>query len=354
MPHRARPSWSAPQRGTGGALRARAAGAGRRPRRRALDVTFHAQARTAGPPRTATLHVHADAGHPELRQHVGDHATSWAQTQWIADNRAPLNIAFVAQLGDIVGVETSDGAVAAGVAVPGHPRRRGRAEHGAARQPRHEPHHRRRPRSTSSTSRPAGTRARRGTRRPRPTAATSGQNQFGPDPVDRQNMDNYALFSAGGMDFLLLNLEFNPPDYALDWAQARAGRLPGPPGDRRDPQLRRHRGRADHAGEPADGGNSGLDLWQKLVQPSCSIFLVVNGHFHDGDLGEARRTDTNACGSRCRRCCPTTRTGRTAATAGCGTTRSSRRTTRSARSRTRRSCSQFETDADSQFTSRTT
>ena len=32
-------------------------------------------------------------------------------------------------------------------------------------------------------------------------------------------MDNYALFSAGGMDFLLINLEFNAPDYAIDWAK---------------------------------------------------------------------------------------------------------------------------------------
>ena len=39
-----------------------------------------------------------------------------------------------------------------------------------------------------------------------------------------------------------------------------------------------------------------MSLFTKLVSPSCSIFLVVNGHFHRGDLSEARRTDTNSCG----------------------------------------------------------
>ena len=43
-------------------------------------------------------------------------------------------------------------------------------------------------------------------------------------------------------------------------------------------------------------GNSGAAIWQKLVQPNCNVFLVVNGHFTDLLDGEANRTDLNACG----------------------------------------------------------
>ena len=37
-------------------------------------------------------------------------------------------------------------------------------------------------------------------------------------------------------------------------------------------------------------------MWKQFVHRNCSIDFVVNGHSHDGDLGEARRTDSNACG----------------------------------------------------------
>ena len=40
-------------------------------------------------------------------------------------------------------------------------------------------------------------------------------------------MDNFNLFTAGGVDWLLLNLELESPDYALAWAQKVHGRPPG-------------------------------------------------------------------------------------------------------------------------------
>ena len=99
------------------------------------------------------------------------------------------------------------------------------------------------------------------------------------------------------MDFLLLSLEFNAPDPVLDWARAGAGRVPGPPGDRRDAQLRRHAGGlTTQVGRGGRREQRAGDLWSELVRPSCSVFLVVNGHFSDEVTAEARRTDTNACG----------------------------------------------------------
>jgi PKD repeat protein len=124
-----------------------------------------------------------------------------------------------------------------------------------------------------------------------------GEDEFGTDPVDRQNMNNYSLFAAGGMEFLLLGLELNPPDDVLAWAQRVLDAHP----DRRviltthsyvnvSGAFSTQMLRTDVA------GNSGSAMWQKLVAPNCQIFLVVNGHFTSGLDGEAHRTDTNACG----------------------------------------------------------
>lgn len=124
-----------------------------------------------------------------------------------------------------------------------------------------------------------------------------GQSQFGPDPADRRNMNNYSLFTAGGMDFLLLSLELNPPDDVVAWAQRVL-----------DAHPQRRAVLATHSFVNVAGvfstqmlrtdvaGNSGAALWQKLVYPNCQVFLVVNGHFTNGLDGEANRTDANACG----------------------------------------------------------
>ena len=108
-----------------------------------VDVTFHAQAHTPGTPGTGdpfTLMLM-----PDTQNYVSTTANTdimRQQAQWIADNKDPLNIAFVAHLGDIVGVETAtvqwerasqylailDAANVPSAVLPG--------------QPRHEPDHR--------------------------------------------------------------------------------------------------------------------------------------------------------------------------------------------------------------------
>lgn len=122
-----------------------------------------------------------------------------------------------------------------------------------------------------------------------------GQSQFGPDPTDRGNADSYALFTAGGTDFLVLNLEWEAPGYALDWA---------------DRVLAAHPDRtvimATHSfltvnglrmtSPQRPGGTSTAALWEEFVSTHCQIQLVVAGHSNVGDLGEANRTDLNSCG----------------------------------------------------------
>lgn len=122
-----------------------------------------------------------------------------------------------------------------------------------------------------------------------------GQSQFGPDPIDRGNGDSYALFSAGGRDFLVLNLEWEAPAYALDWADRVLDAHPD-----RTVIMATHSflnvagQRMATAQRP--GGTATAALWEDFVRRHCQIRLVVSGHAHDGDAGESRRTDPNACG----------------------------------------------------------
>ncbi|GCE78085.1 PKD domain-containing protein [Cellulomonas biazotea] len=235
---------------------------------------------------------------PDTQNYVStsaNQATMGVQTAWIADQQDDLDIAFVAQVGDLVGVDTADVqwqrasqhmAVldAAGVpntVLPGN--------HDMNLTTGEAPLYRQYfPPSRYSGATWNGAAASYG--------GYLGQHVVGPDPVDRQNMDSFALFTAGGMDFLLLNLEMNAPDYALDWGRRVLAAYP----DRR--AIVATHSYVDTSGgltnqvARADGGNSGQAIWQELVRPSCSVFLVVSGHFSEGDLGEARRTDTNACG----------------------------------------------------------
>ena len=222
-------------------------------------------------------------------------AIMFQQTQWIADNRARLGIAFVAHLGDIVGsadstnqwsmadqaMRTLDAAGVPNSVVPGN-HDYDDVVTGAARLYR----------QTFPVSRYAGATWNS------PAASYGGylgQSQFGPDPVDTQNLNNYALFTAGGMDFLVLNIEFNAPDPVVDWAKRVLAAHPTRRAIMVTHSFLDLPGTRPVTGQRA-GGNSPEQLWAELVRPSCSIFLVVNGHFNSGDRGEARRTDPNACG----------------------------------------------------------
>ncbi|MGV9194805.1 metallophosphoesterase [Microbacterium sp. MC2] len=124
-----------------------------------------------------------------------------------------------------------------------------------------------------------------------------GQNEFGPDAQDRQNMNSYSLFRAGGMDFMLLTLELNAPDGVLAWADRV---VDAHPSYRvivaTHSYVFTNGSLANQVQRTDQPGNSGAQIFQKLVQPNCNIFLVVNGHFSDGPRGEANRVDQNACG----------------------------------------------------------
>ncbi len=263
-----------------------------------VEVVFHGAPRGAVPP-PGVGDPFTFAVLPDTQNYVitpTNNPIMTAQAQWFVAQQDPLDLAFVAGVGDIVDNYTSDaqwtrasdnlaimdaGGVPNSVLPGNHDFNLATGDFTKYNQ--YLPVSRYRDATWNSPAASYG--------------GYYGQHQFGPDAADRQNMDNYALFTAGGMEFLLLNLELNPPDDVLAWAQR---------------VLTAHPNRraivATHAYVNVSGafslqvlrtdvpGNSGAAIWQKLVQPNCNVFLVVNGHFTDLLDGEANRTDLNACG----------------------------------------------------------
>ena len=263
------------------------------------------------------------------------------QTRWIRDYRADLNTAFVAQVGDLVESHPSDpmwqrasthlkvldDAGIPNAVLPGNHDMDVATGEAAKFDEYFPPSRYERSAWTPSTSQYGG---------------YLGQNLYGPDPVDRGNKDSFSVFSAGGMHFLVLSLEYEAPDDALAWAQKVIDNNP----DRRvivsthgfiDTDDRR--GSFTTRTDP--GTNSAPQIWDKLIFPNCNIFMVVNGHWTsrtDPTDGEGRRTRRPMrAASPSTSCSATTRVDPTAARAGCATTRSTPRRTRSRRAPTRRS-----------------
>ncbi len=112
-------------------------------------------------------------------------------------------------------------------------------------------------------------------------------------------MDNcYHLFSAGGVDWLILVLEFGPRDDVLTWANQMVADNPG----RQviilthtylysDDTL--HGSKASHKWNPHNyglaggtgGANDGVEMWDKLVRLHENISFVINGHILNDGVG---------------------------------------------------------------------
>ncbi len=72
--------------------------------------------------------------------------------------------------------------------------------------------------------------------------------------VDRLNKDNYELFTAGGIDFLIIHLEVDMPTYAVAWANEIIDRYPEPAGHHQHPRVPEGRwvtgAEPDHTADP--------------------------------------------------------------------------------------------------------
>jgi hypothetical protein len=106
------------------------------------------------------------------------------------------------------------------------------------------------------------------------------------------NMNNYQLFSGGGMDFIALNLQYDPPADVLNWAGNVLNKY-----SKRRAIISTHAyldfdgSRLDH-GPAEDKINGGTIIWENLVEKHKNVFLVLCGHMISSEgLGEAERID---------------------------------------------------------------
>jgi hypothetical protein len=205
-----------------------------------------------------------------------------AQTQWVRENRDKENIVFVTHVGDVVNdhkkgtnqwvvaqkaMSVLDGVVPWGVAIGNH--------------------------DYDRTAR-------------RPDEATAFLEHFGPQRfrgyswfggASTNGLNTCQLFSAGGLDFVMLHLELDVPDFAIAWA---------------DEVLRAHPQRAaivtthsylnevsgvrGYNAPVSKYGNSAEEVWNKLVRCHPQIFLVLCGH-HQRTVAY-HQVSTNAAGAR--------------------------------------------------------
>ena len=105
--------------------------------------------------------------------------------------------------------------------------------------------------------------------------------------------NSWVTFAESGMEFLILALEFKPRDVVLQWANQVVAEHP----DHRvilvtHSYLNGKNERATTDGYAVEG-NSGEEIWQKLVSRHESFFLVLCGHV----LGEGRLTSTGRHGN---------------------------------------------------------
>lgn len=207
----------------------------------------------------------------------------FAQTNWIKRNRDRENIVFVTHVGDLVqnhGYKPSewkvadeamavlDGVVPYGVAIGNHDYD---SDEGARK----------------------GI-ARMYLRHFDPDRRFKGRPWYGGASPNRLN--SYQLFSGGGVDFVVLHLELDAPDDALDWAKSVLDRHPT-----RSAIITTHSYLRGDAGvgrqtqrECRKDGNSGEEMWQKLIRRSPQVFMVLCGHI--GSVEEYHQISQNDAG----------------------------------------------------------
>lgn len=205
-----------------------------------------------------------------------------AQTQWIKENRDKEKIVFVTHVGDIVndhGKDTNqwevankamsilDGVVPWAVAIGNH--------------------------DFDSVAR-------------HPNAGTTFVKYFGPQRfashpwfggASTNGMNSYQLFSAGGIDFVILHLQLDVPDFAIEWASDVLRSHP-----QRAAIVTTHSylngvsGTNGYNSPVSKYGNSGEEVWNKFIRCHPQIFLVLCGH-HQLTVAY-HQISTNDVGSR--------------------------------------------------------
>jgi len=211
-----------------------------------------------------------------------------AQTRWIRDNVESKQIAFVLHEGDITNNNLDeewrlvdecfselDGLVPYTLCVGNHD----------------VPNHGREPHQTRDTTK---------INEYFPTTRFEGTDWYR-GHYGTSNDNHFCTFEAGGLEFLIVTLQFGPGDDVLEWANGVIADHP----DRRTIVLTHcymyfddtRVGPGDQWSAKGFGGdgNDGEDIWEKLVRRHENIFLVLSGHILGDGLG--RQTSTGDHGN---------------------------------------------------------
>ncbi len=192
-----------------------------------------------------------------------------AQTQWVVDNRSAMNIAFVTHLGDITdngssttqwnnadsAMDLLDGKVPYSVNFGNH---------------------------DLHWDYPAG------------DGYTKALSYFGPSRyqsyawfggASSTGLDTCQVFSAGGYNFLHINLRYDPDSSDLAWAQSVINSHASLPTIL-----------TTHAYLNVDGNRDsiGNTIWSSLVKSNPQIFMTINGHYS----GESQLISTDTAGRK--------------------------------------------------------
>ncbi len=213
-----------------------------------------------------------------------------AQTQWIADHAADRNIAFVLHEGDIVSHaddpwEWNSASFSMGILDNIVPYSFSVGNHD---------YDKKRNSSAFNATFPVGKYE---------TMPTFG------GVFETGKLDNsYHLFSAGGLDFLVLSLEFGPRNEVLDWANAIISSQPSRriiilthaylSGD--GTRLRRGDAFNPHFYTLSGSVNDGEEIWRALIKKHPNIDFVFCGHvrgIHGAGCAHAYRTDSGDYGN---------------------------------------------------------
>ncbi len=210
----------------------------------------------------------------------GRFATYYAQTQWLVDNRNSLNLAFVSHMGDIV--QNGDAIPAEWVVAdtamkkiedPISTLRAYGIPWGAA------------PGNHDQTGLAGAGGVNSYYNQYFPAARYAGRNYWGGSQSPANNHNNYQLFSASGLDFIIIHMEYDIRSKAsyqtvLDWADALMKANP----DRRAIVTSHW---IVNTGNPATFSTQGQDIYNDL-KDNPNFFMMLCGHV----AGEGQRTDT--------------------------------------------------------------
>lgn len=96
------------------------------------------------------------------------------------------------------------------------------------------------------------------------------------------NRNNYIFIDTDDVDFILVSLEYCPPDNAVKWATEIFDQFSHKVGILATHAFLNEKGLHSTGCMETQKGekNTGENLWEKIVVPSENIQMVMNGHFH--------------------------------------------------------------------------